>query len=273
MKLYRTAGGVVVEQDQRYYSTAQTSFDNLLTRDDLAQHLTQAISQWTPTDATSIKDPRAPIGNQEVWGAGVTYYRSRTARMAESSDGGSFYDRVYDAERPEIFFKATSYRVVGPNQKVAIRGDSKWSVPEPELALLVTPNAKIVGYTVANDMSSRDIEGENPLYLPQAKTYDGSCALGPAILVSATEPSPSSEIRMEILRAGKVAYSGNTPLSAKKRTSQSLVSFLFRHCSFPNGCFLMTGTGIVPEDSFTLQHGDEIRISIDGIGTLTNFVA
>ena len=141
-----------------------------------------------------MKDLRPPIGSQEVWGAGVTYFRSRTARMAESPEGGSFYDRVYDAERPEIFFKATAHRVVGHNQKVAIRGDSKWSVPEPELALVVTPHAKIVGYTVANDMSSRDIEGENPLYLPQAKTYDRSCALGPAILLSTKEPEPASEI-------------------------------------------------------------------------------
>jgi 2-dehydro-3-deoxy-D-arabinonate dehydratase len=161
---------------------------------------------------------------------------------------------------------------VGHNQKVAIRDDSKWSVPEPELALAVTPNGKIIGYTVANDMSSRDIEGENPLYLPQAKTYDRSCALGPAILVTNTEPDPSSEIRMDILRAGKTAFSGQTTVSARKRTSQSLVSYVYRHCSFPNGCFLMTGTGIIPEDVFTLQAGDEIRIAIAGVGTLTTFV-
>ncbi len=246
--------------------------DSLIARDDLEQHLTKTISDWTPADEGALKELLAPVGSQEVWAAGVTYYRSRTARMEESAQGGSFYDRVYDADRPELFFKATPYRVVGSGQKVAIRGDSKWSVPEPELALLITPNAKIVGYTVANDMSSRDIEGENPLYLPQAKTYDGSCALGPGILVSSKEPDPASEIRMDILRAGEMAYSGKTPLSARKRTSESLVSYLYRHCSFPSGCFLMTGTGIVPEDNFTLQHGDEIRIAIEGIGTLVNYV-
>ena len=272
MKLYRTASGLVVEHNSRYYSSTNTSLDSLIARDDFEQHLTKIIPHWTTVDEGALKELRAPIGSQEVWGAGVTYYRSRTARMAESPEGSSFYDRVYDAQRPEIFFKTTPHRVVGPNQKVAIRSDSKWSVPEPELALLVTPNAKIVGYTVANDMSSRDIEGENPLYLPQAKTYDGSCALGPAILVGAKEPDPSSEIRMDILREGKSAYAGKTTLSARRRTSESLVSYLYRHCSFPSGCFLMTGTGIVPEDSFTLQAGDEIRISIDGIGTLTTFV-
>jgi 2-dehydro-3-deoxy-D-arabinonate dehydratase len=272
MKLYRTGSGSVVEDNGRYYFSPDTSLDDLIAHDDLEQHLAQIVPDWTRTDESALKELRAPIGSQEVWGAGVTYFRSRTARMAESPEGGSFYDRVYDAERPEIFFKATPHRVVGHNQKVTIRSDSKWSVPEPELALLVTPHAKIVGYTVANDMSSRDIEGENPLYLPQAKTYDGSCALGPAILVSAKEPDPSSEIRMDIFRAGKTAYAGKTTLAARKRTSQSLVSYLYRHCSFPSGCFLMTGTGIVPEDSFTLQMGDEIRISIDGIGTLTTFV-
>jgi 2-dehydro-3-deoxy-D-arabinonate dehydratase len=272
MKLYRTASGLVVEHDNHLLFSANASLDSLISRDDLEEYLTKSIREWTPADESFLKDLRPPIGSQEVWGAGVTYYRSRTARMAESPEGGSFYDRVYDAERPEIFFKATAHRVVGHNQKVAIRGDSKWSVPEPELALLVTPHAKIVGYTVANDMSSRDIEGENPLYLPQAKTYDRSCALGPAILLSTKEPEPSSEIRMDIVRETKTVYAGKTTLSARKRTSESLVSYLYRHCSFPNGCFLMTGTGIIPEDSFTLQAGDEIRISIDGIGTLTTFV-
>jgi len=272
MKLYCTPGFLVVERDSRYYTSTSASFDDLIAHDNLEQHLTTILPEWTPADESALNELRAPIGSQEVWGAGVTYYRSRAARMAESAEGGSFYDRVYDADRPEIFFKATPHRVVGHNQKVAIRADSKWSVPEPELALLVSPAAKIVGYTIANDMSSRDIEGENPLYLPQAKTYDGSCALGPAILVSTKEPDPASEIRMDIFREKKTAYSGKTTLSARKRTSESLVSYLCRHCTFPNGCFLMTGTGIVPEDYFTLHHGDEIRISIDGIGTLTTFV-
>ncbi len=272
MKLYRTVNGLVVEHNDHYYVSADGSIDSLLVRDDLEQHLLKAITEWSEVKDSAVTELRAPIGSQEVWGAGVTYFRSRTARMAESPEGGGFYDRVYDADRPEIFFKTTPHRVVGSNQRVAVRGDSKWSVPEPELALVITPNAKIVGYTVANDMSSRDIEGENPLYLPQAKTYDGSCALGPAILISSTEPAPDSEISMDIFRAGKTAYSGKTSISARKRTSQSLVSYLYRHCSFPNGCFLMTGTGIVPDDTFALQAGDEIRITIEGIGTLLNYV-
>ncbi|HWC17743.1 MAG TPA: fumarylacetoacetate hydrolase family protein [Terriglobales bacterium] len=216
----------------------------------------------------------APIGSQEVWAAGVTYFRSRNARMEESKSagGGDFYDRVYNAQRPEIFFKSTPHRVVGPGGKVAIRSDAQWSVPEPELAVLVNPKGTIVGYTVGNDMSSRDIEGENPLYLPQAKVYDRSCALGPGILIT-SEPLPfSTQIRLEIHRNGQQAFSGSTPLSSMKRDVATLVEYLYRDNSFPNGCFLLTGTGIVPPDSFTLMCGDEIRITIDPIGTLVNFV-
>ena len=245
----------------------------MLVRDDAEQYLKASLAQWAPTEKNALTDLRAPIGNHEVWGAGVTYFRSRVARMAESKDGGNFYDRVYDADRPEIFFKATPYRVVGPNQKVAIRDDSQWSVPEPEVALLITPKAKVIGYTIANDMSSRDIEGQNPLYLPQAKSYDGSCALGPAVLLT-SEPLPkSTEIKMEIFRAGKTAFQGLTTLAERKRTAEELISYLFRHCSFPYGCVLMTGTGIVPEESYTLHHGDEIHISIAGLGELINTVA
>jgi 2-dehydro-3-deoxy-D-arabinonate dehydratase len=192
--------------------------------------------------------------------------------MEESTEGRNFYDRVYEADRPELFFKATPHRVVGSGQKVAIRSDSNWSVPEPELALVITPHAHIVGYTIANDMSARDIEGVNPLYLPQAKTYDRSCALGPAILVTSTPLPLSTEIKLEILRGGTSVFSGATTLAARKRTADDLISYLFRHCSFPAGCFLMTGTGIVPEDNLTLQLGDEIRITIEPIGTLINTV-
>ena len=214
--------------------------------------------------------PLAPIDSQEVWAAGVTYYRSRTARMAESevAGGGSFYDRVYSAERPELFFKALAHRVAGPGEKVRIRRDSKWNVPEPELALVISPAGKITGYTIGNDMSSRDIEGENPLYLPQAKVYDRSCALGPAILVS-DEPMPAStSIGIEIRRAGGAVFSDSTTLAAMKRRPEELVEYLYRETSFPSGCILLTGTGIVPPDTFTLQSGDEIAITIAGIGTL-----
>lgn len=271
MRIYRTAQGLVVQDgDDLFLSTVP--FDALVTRDDLEGYLATIARTWPRVDASALADLRPPIGTQEVWGAGVTYYRSRVARMEEAKDGGNFYDRVYEADRPELFFKATPHRVAGPNQKVAIRSDSQWSVPEPELALLITPGAKIVGYTIANDMSSRDIEGANPLYLPQAKTYDRSCALGPAILVSSAPLPTATEIRLEIFRAGTSVFSGATTLAARKRTAEDLVSYLFRQSSFPAGCFLMTGTGIVPEDSFSLAQGDEIRITISPIGTLVNAV-
>ncbi len=209
---------------------------------------------------------------QEVWAAGVTYHRSRTARMEESQSagGGNFYDRVYQAERPELFFKSSPHRVAAPGAPVHIRKDSKWNVPEPELTLLVSSSGKLTGYTIGNDMSSRDIEGENPLYLPQAKVYDRSCALGPCILVSAAPLASETRIHMEILRNGTVSFSGETSLTQMKRSPEILIEYLFRENSFPNGCFLLTGTGIVPPDSFTLQPGDRIRISIDEIGTLEN---
>jgi len=191
---------------------------------------------------------------------------------AKAGGGGDFYDRVYTAPRPELFFKATARRVVGPGAPVRVRSDSRWSVPEPELALVINARGGIIGYTIGNDMSARDIEGENPLYLPQAKTYDGSCALGPGILISDEPPPPSTAIRIEIRRSGARAFAGATTLAEMKRAPRELVGFLFREASFPSGCFLMTGTGIVPPSSFTLARGDVISISIDGIGTLTNAV-
>ncbi len=215
-----------------------------------------------------------------MWAAGVTYLRSRDARMDESKKAGgetggasAFYDRVYDAERPEIFFKATAERVVGPGAAVRIRQDSTWNVPEPELTLFVTSSGRIVGYTVGNDMSSRSIEGENPLYLPQAKTYDGSAALGPCLYVPEAPLAPDTQIRLAIIREYQAAFTGQIAINQMKRQHDELVSFLFRACSFPNGCYLMTGTGIVPPDNFTLRADDEISITIDGIGTLTNVVA
>lgn len=277
MKLYRTKNGCLVEHSCAFYSVEGNSWEELLTRDDLEAHLTKSIAGLPALTHNPLAEPnilRAPIGNQEVWAAGVTYFRSRDARMeeAKSAGGGDFYDRVYKAERPELFFKATSNRVVGHYEKVAIRKDASWSVPEPELTLLVSPTGKILGYTVGNDMSSRDIEGENPLYLPQAKVYARSCALGPGILVSSAPLPSSTEIRLEILRAGQPAFAGSTTLSSLKREPATLVHYLYRDNVFPNGSFLLTGTGIVPPDSFTLNHGDEIRITIDGIGTLVNFV-
>lgn len=278
MKLYRTSSGGVLEEQGRLYSLNgvsrnAASWDALITRDDLYEHLRQAIPAGEISQA-ELTGLQAPIGSQEVWAAGVTYFRSRQARMeeAKSAGGGDFYSRVYEAARPELFFKATPHRVVGPGGKVAIRDDATWSVPEPELAVLATPSGKIAGYTVGNDMSSRDIEGENPLYLPQAKVYDRCCALGPCILVAKDPLPPSTEIKLEVVRSGSAEFSGATTLAAMKREPQSLVQYLFRNNSFPNGCFLLTGTGIVPPDSFSLRPGDEIRITIGEIGTLANTV-
>lgn len=278
MKLFRTSSGFLVEHDGKAYASQTAKFgandwDALIEHDRLAEHLRRLLPDLRPVD-TPPAEILSPIGNQEVWAAGVTYYRSRDARMEESKSagGGDFYDRVYSAERPELFFKATPHRVVGPNGKVAIRDDAHWSVPEPELAVLVTSAGNINGYTVGNDMSSRDIEGENPLYLPQAKVYNRSCALGPGILVSEEPLAKSTGIKLEILRGTHLEFCGATTLEALKRDPETLVKFLFRNNSFPNGCFLLTGTGIVPPDSFSLRNGDEIRISITGIGTLVNVV-
>ena len=245
----------------------------LTTREDLYEYLAAIEGDAGPNSGGHPLV--APIEEQEVWAAGVTYFRSRTARMEESEAGGgmSFYDRVYTAARPELFFKSTPHRTVGPGEPVRIRRDSKWNVPEPELTLLVSPKGKILGYTVGNDMSSRDIEGENPLYLPQAKVYDGSCALGPGILV-VNEPLPATTaIHIEIRRGGSAVFSDSTTLESMKRDPAELVQYLFRENTFPDGCFLLTGTGIVPPNTFTLASGDEIAITIDGIGTLTNPVA
>ncbi|HZP06689.1 MAG TPA: fumarylacetoacetate hydrolase family protein [Terracidiphilus sp.] len=274
MKLYRTSTGNVIEHEGSYYSVPESSWDALIIHDDLHGYLLSIARSGQRLSDFSNTSLRAPIGSQEVWAAGVTYYRSRDARMAEAKDagGGDFYDRVYSAERPELFFKATASRVADPGSHVRIRSDATWSVPEPELTLVISPHGKIIGYTIGNDMSSRDIEGENPLYLPQAKVYDRSSALGPCILVSG-DPLPSTTpIRLEIERAGKVGFSGATTLAELKRKPTVLVEYLFRENNFPAGAYLMTGTGIVPPDSFTLASGDRVRITIDPIGTLENVV-
>jgi len=262
----------VIEKDERFFCV-DADWDALLAQEDL-RGILQGLMEGHKTQPCELAEVLAPIGLQEVWAAGVTYYRSRGARMEESKDagGGSFYDRVYSADRPELFFKSTASRTVGTGSKVRIRGDATWSVPEPELTLLVSPGGKITGYTIGNDMSSRDIEGENPLYLPQAKVYSGSCALGPGILVGEEALDRAAEIAIEIERAGSVVFSGRVALTELKREPRVLVEYLFRDNAFPEGCFLMTGTGIVPDSSFTLASGDWIRISIEGIGVLENLV-
>ena len=216
----------------------------------------------------------APVERQEVWAAGVTYLRSKKARMEESQFSANAYDRVYEAERPELFFKSLPEKVAATGEPVGIRHDAKWSVPEPELGLVVNSRGRIVGHTIGNDMSSRDIEGENLLYLPQAKTYNRSCALGPWITLGVSEVAAREwMIKLHIRRAGGIVFAGETSVSQIKRGFDELVGFLFRCQVFPNGAVLLTGTGIVPQDSFTLCEKDEIDIEITGIGGLKNTVA
>ena len=272
MRLYRTSRGPLVESDGAFHPVAQ-DWDSLVNRNDLVVYLRHAIER--SEGSGRIDRALAPIGSQEVWAAGVTYYRSRTARREESRTGGgsSFYDRVYEAERPELFFKAAAWRVRGPGDPIRVRRDATWTVPEPEIALCASARGQIIGYTIGNGVSSRDIEGENPLYLPQAKIYDGACALGPAVLVS-NEPLPAETvISLRVSRGGAVVAEGQTTFSQMRRDARELVEFLYRETSFPTGCVLLTGTGIVPPDEFTLQPGDEIAIHVPAIGTLTNTVS
>lgn len=277
MKIYRTKIGIVIEHSDSYYFSTIPDWDALVNRKNLFVTVLNEIKK-SKEDA-SLKERvetelLAPIGNQEVWASGVTYLRSREARMEESKDagGGDFYARVYEADRPELFFKAPAYRVVGSGDKVRIRKDSKWNVPEPELTLFICTAGSIEGYTIGNDMSSRDIEGENPLYLPQAKSYDGSTAVGPCLYVPEKPISPDTMICITIQRNSATVFENEISINRMKRKHTELVEYLFREVTFPYGTYLMTGTGIVPPDSFTLQAGDAIKISIDKIGTLENIV-
>ena len=227
--------------------------------------------QTAPALTTAEVQFLAPIDQQEVWAAGVTYKRSQVARMEESEAAASHYDKVYTADRPELFLKATPSRVSGPDEPVRVRYDSKWSVPEPELALFVTPDGTVCGYSVGNDMSARDIEGENPLYLPQAKFYKNCCSLGPGVLLTKDAPERSGfNINLKIERRGEVVYDESTTAGEMVREFTELTDWLFRENDFPDGAVLLTGTGLVPPDDFTLKNGDLVSISINGIGTLTN---
>jgi 2-dehydro-3-deoxy-D-arabinonate dehydratase len=234
----------------------------------LALRLADRTSQSVDSAAVSLL---APIDHQEVWAAGVTYKRSQVARMQESESAASHYDKVYTAPRPEIFFKATPNRVAGPGQPLRVRSDSRWSVPEPELALVINPQLQLVGFTVGNDMSARDIEGENPLYLPQAKVYNQCCGLGPCILLpDGSLPRAATKITLTIHRSGEVAFTGATDVDQMKRQFDELIAWLGRENELATGAFLLTGTGVVPPDDFTLEDGDSVSIEISGIGTLTN---
>lgn len=274
MKIYKTAKGALIENEGKIFEENELSWDDLINRSGLHTFLNSLISKKEPRE-TQIDESQiqAPIQSQEIWASGVTYYRSRSARMEESEDGGDVYDRVYTAGRPELFFKANINRTVGHGGELYIRKDSKWDVPEPELTLFINASGEIEGYTIGNDMSSRSIEGENPLYLPQAKVYEKCAGLGPCIFVPKDGIDPKAKIKLQISRNNQLAFEEKIGIDQMKRSHQELVSYLFRECDFPFGCFLMTGTGIVPPNEFTLQEKDRVDISIDHIGTLTHFVA
>ena len=278
MRIYRIESGVLIESEGEFYRVPERNWDAFINDDDLFANVTEIIrSRPSIGDrgATLLEtELKPPIVSQEVWASGVTYFNSKLARQEESKDagGGDFYARVYTADRPELFFKSAGYRVRGSGETLRIRRDSTWNVPEPELTLFIASSGKIVAYTIGNDMSSRSIEGENPLYLPQAKTYDGSAAIGPCLYVSDSLLPSETEITIEVRRNGEVAFEGSIELGQMKRTPDELASWLFRETSFPHGCFLMTGTGIVPPKEFTLESGDEIPITIAPIGTLVNAI-
>jgi 2-dehydro-3-deoxy-D-arabinonate dehydratase len=252
-------------------ATRITTMTELLEDDRLHDRLSKlSQEQLARVDLSTVR-LLAPVERQEVWAAGVTYLRSKTARMEESEFSANAYDRVYEAARPELFFKSMPEKVVANGDAIGIRNDAKWNVPEPELALVINSRGKVVGYTIGNDMSSRDIEGENLLYLPQAKIYDRSCAVGPWIIVGPTEAEARSwTIHLQIHRGGSVVFEGDTSVGRIKRSFDELAGYLLRSQRFPHGAVLLTGTGVVPPDSFTLQSGDSVRITVSGIGVLEN---
>lgn len=265
--------GIVAEGHVQLLDAGMSSISAVLHSDNPAGIARSSVDGSAPVLPLGGATLLAPIGHQEVWAAGVTYKRSREARERESVGAARFYDLVYTAARPELFFKATAERVVGPGACVRVRRDSRWSVPEPEVALVLSPSLKIVGYTIGNDMSARDIEGENPLYLPQAKVYDHSCALGPVVTLASAMPPPEDvSIKLTIERGDARVFEGTTNLAAMARSFEDLVQWLGRDNSFPHGAILLTGTGVVPPDQFSLAAGDVIHIDVTGIGRLTNIV-
>jgi 2-dehydro-3-deoxy-D-arabinonate dehydratase len=264
----------LIEGDDRILDLSSAGVDSLtslLETEDVLQTLREKSGPPLPSHPLAAVQLVCPVEHREVWAAGVTYLRSKKARMDESDFSATAYDRVYDAPRPELFFKSLPEKVVGPGEPVGIRRDARWNVPEPELALVLNSRGRIVGYTIGNDMSSRDIEGENLLYLPQAKTYDRSCAAGPVLIVGSSESEAREwTIRLEIVRQGRAVFSGETSVGQIKRSFEELAGYLFRSQKFPFGAILLTGTGVVPGDDFTLQPEDRIRIDISGIGRLEN---
>ncbi|MDB5138026.1 MAG: 2-hydroxyhepta-2,4-diene,7-dioate isomerase [Mucilaginibacter sp.] len=279
LKLFKLTEGILLQHQYVNY-LLRHEWNNLVNRDGLYNYLEEIIP-GLPIVADAIAAAHIdegllpPIGQQEVWAAGVTYLRSREARMEESADSGAadLYDKVYAAERPELFFKSMPYRVAGHKQEVYIRRDSAWNVPEPELTLFINSNGNIQAYTIGNDMSSRSIEGENALYLPQAKIFERSAAIGPCLYVPSEPIATDTAIRMSIHRNNAEVYKDETSISRMKRSFTELAGYLYRECDFPSGSFLMTGTCLVPQNDFTLRENDIVSISIDGIGTMVNIVS
>ncbi len=278
MKLFKYRDEATVLVDDQYYVMEVSDWDTLLNRQNLRSHLREMVSSIKPLPSgTELEKARLdpPMGTQEIWAAGVTYLKSKTARMEEAKDAGGdyFYNKVYDADRPELFLKANAYRTVGHGGLVNIRKDSSWNVPEPELTLFINSEGSIQGYTIGNDMSSRSIEGENPLYLPQAKVYDRCASLGPCLYLPEHPIASDSIIQLLIHRQQKMLYKDSVGIDRMKRTHEELVKYLFLECSFPQGVFLMTGTSLIPPNEFTLQVDDVITITIDHIGTMINHVS
>lgn len=277
MKVYKLKDAIIITNGKSHSLLKNYDWDGFINDDGLFDKCKEVLAhEQFRTEGTRLLTERllTPIESQEIWASGVTYFRSKEGRQEESkeSGGSDFYQKVYEAERPELFFKANGFNAVGPNENVRIRADSSWNVPEPELTLVITSNGNIVGYTIGNDMSSRSIEGENPLYLPQAKVYDGSAAIGPCIFVTDSPLPLDTKIALEIVRNRSVVFSESIAINQIKRKLKDLVEYLYKECSFRHGCYLMTGTGIVPPSEFTLQSKDQINISIDRIGTLSNTV-
>lgn len=279
MRLFKTEKGNMLHVEENYYLIAD-DWDRLINRDGLYPYLISQLENYELMDAGLARKwietlSLAPIGSQEVWAAGVTYFRSMEARKEESkeSGGADLYDKVYHADRPELFFKALPHRVSGPKQPLNIRKDSVWNVPEPELTLFISSSGNIQGYTIGNDMSSRSIEGENALYLPQAKIYERSAGLGPCLYITDKPLNAQTTIEMKIMRNGIQQYQDSVQIDRIKRSFQELASYLYRECAFSSGSYLMTGTCLVPGNEFTLEVGDEVLISIDHIGTLINTIS
>jgi len=279
MKLYKINNrALLLTENGAFVSPELKSWTELINRRDLYQYLDSRKNEWEAAEdeflasRETFNPPVDPY--QEVWAAGVTYLRSKQARMEESeqSGGDRFYDMVYDAPRPELFFKSIGHRVQGHGAHIGIRSDSTWNVPEPELTLFVNRHKEIVGYTIGNDVSSRSIEGANPLYLPQAKMYDASASVGPCLYVTEKPISPETIIHIQIFRNGEIMYDDSIRIDQMKRTHEELVDYLFHSHTFEDGVFLMTGTCLIPENDFTLEEGDRVEISITGIGTLINQV-